>query len=277
MQTLIEPGLQEFSVVFTDRSLNHMSAQFQTVMNGIHQGICRAYNAEDCVLMPGGRSFAMEAVARQFGKNQQNAILRNVWFSYRWTQTFDAISPEKTPTVLKARRETNQQGQPFSPFAVECALSYVQHERPDCLFAAHVETAAGLMLPNDYIRKLGKTVRGNGGLLVLDCVASGAIWVDMQDMNVDILITVPQKGWSSTPSCGVVMLGERALERLQNPSPNGSFALDLSKWHEIVKAYQHGGHAYHATMPTDGLWNFHQNLQETIDFGLDAAKSAQLE
>lgn len=274
MMTSIEPGLREYSVVFTDRSLNHMSTQFQQTMRELHQGLCDTYRADSCVLIPGGGSYGMEAVARQFGLQGPNAVIRNGWFSYRWTQIFEAVAPENAPTVLKATRHEGAQSA-FSPVPLEDVLAFIERTKPACFFAAHVETAAGLMLPDDYIRAIGAAVANNGGLFVLDCVASGAVWIDMQDLNVDVLLTAPQKGWSSTPSAGIVMMRERALDKMSQSPGSGSFVVDLSKWHQIMQAYLDGGHAYHATMPTDGLVHFQQNLQETFAFGLENAKSAQ--
>ena len=277
MMTSIDPGLKEYSVVFTDRSLNHMSAQFQQTMRELHQSLCDTYRAASCVLIPGGGSYGMEAVARQFGRQGRNAVIRNGWFSYRWTQIFEAIAPDHAPTVLKANRQDTSAQSAFSPVPLDEVLTFIQEHKPACFFAAHVETAAGLMLPDDYIRAIGAAVQENGGLFVLDCVASGAIWIDMEDLNVDVLLTAPQKGWSSTPSAGIVMLRERALDQMTQSKGSGSFVVDLAKWHQIMQAYLDGGHAYHATMPTDGLVHFQKNLQETFAFGLENAKAAQQE
>ena len=254
--------LLEYSVVFTDRSVNHA-------------GLTQTYNASSMVLVPGGGSYAMEAVARQFGMGKRKTFLRNGWFSYRWTQIFDAIEPGYQAPVLMAQRVGEGATAPFQPKPLAEVLEHVDTYRPDVFFAPHVETSAGMVLPNDYIRSVGEAVRANGGLFVLDCVASGALWVDMQDLNVDVLVTAPQKGWSSTPSSGVVLLGDRAVERLGDIPPT-SFALDLAKWHQIMQAYRDGGHAYHATMPTDSLLSFANNMLETLEFGLDNCRDAQI-
>lgn len=267
--------LLEYSVVFTDRSVNHMSHRFQTCMNELHAGLTQTYNASSMVLVPGGGSYAMEAVARQFGMGKRKTFLRNGWFSYRWTQIFDAIEPGYQAPVLMAQRVGEGATAPFQPKPLAEVLEHVDTYRPDVFFAPHVETSAGMVLPNDYIRSVGEAVRANGGLFVLDCVASGALWVDMQDLNVDVLVTAPQKGWSSTPSSGVVLLGDRAVERLGDIPPT-SFALDLAKWHQIMQAYRDGGHAYHATMPTDSLLSFADNMRETLEFGLDNCRDAQI-
>ena len=267
--------LLEYSVVFTDRSVNHMSHRFQACMNELHAGLTQTYNASSMVLVPGGGSCAMEAVARQFGMGKRKTFLRNGWFSYRWTQIFDAIEPGYQAPVLMAQRVGEGATAPFQPKPLAEVLEHVDTCRPDVFFAPHVETSAGMVLPNDYIRSVGEAVRANGGLFVLDCVASGALWVDMQDLNVDVLVTAPQKGWSSTPSSGVVLLGDRAVERLGDIPPT-SFALDLAKWHQIMQAYRDGGHAYHATMPTDSLLSFADNMRETLEFGLDNCRDAQI-
>ena len=268
-------ALLEYSVVFTDRSVNHMSHRFQACMNELHAGLTQTYNASSMVLVPGGGSYAMEAVARQFGMGKRKTLLRNGWFPYRWTQILDAIEPGYQAPVLMAQRVGEGATAPFQPKPLAEVLEHVDTYRPDVFFAPHVETSAGMVLPNDYIRSVGEAVRANGGLFVLDCVASGALWVDMQDLNVDVLVTAPQQGWSSTASSGVVLFGGRAVERLGDIQPT-SFALDLAKWHQIMQAYRDGGHAYHATMPTDSLLSFADNMRETLEFGLDNCRDAQI-
>ena len=268
--------LLEYSVVFTDRSVNHMSQRFQRCMNDLHTGLTQTYNAESMVLVPGGGSYGMEAVARQFGLGKRKSFLRNGWFSYRWTQIFDIIEPGHQTPVMMAQRTGEGATAPFQPKPLAEVLAHIEERRPEVFFAPHVETSAGMVLPDDYIRAVGAAVRAVGGLFVLDCVASGSLWIDMKDLNVDVLVSAPQKGWSSSPSAGVVMLGQRALDRMDEIEPT-SFTVDLSKWHAIMQAYLGGGHAYHATMPTDALLGFADNMAETLEFGLEAAREAQIE
>lgn len=269
-------GLLEYSVVFTDRSLNHMSAAFQQVMNDISAGLKSVYAADAVVLVPGGGTFAMEAVARQFAAGRQCLIVRNGWFSYRWTQILEMGGFAAGSTVLTARQTGQGAQAPFAPPPVDEVVARIRAERPAVVFAPHVETSAGLLLPDDYLRAVADAVHEAGGLFVLDSVASGCLWVDMRAVGVDVLISAPQKGWSSTPCAGLVMLSGRALEVVENGTST-SFACDLKKWLQIMQAYENGGHAYHATMPTDGLRQFRDTLRETGSFGFEAAREAQLE
>ncbi len=269
-------GLLEFSVVFTDRSLNHMSKSFQGVMNDISATLKGVYSADAVAVVPGGGTYAMEAVARQFAGGKKCLVIRNGWFSYRWTQIFEAGGIPAESTVLKARRIANSDPAPFSPVPVEEAVGAIERDKPDMVFAPHVETASGMILPDDYIRAIGDAVRAGGGLFVLDCIASGALWVDMKDLGVDILISAPQKGWSSSPSSGLVMLGARALAAIEGTT-SSSFAGDLKKWLQIMQAYENGGHAYHATMPTDALRRFRDAMKETEADGFGEMRVRQIE
>ncbi|MEJ2603603.1 MAG: aminotransferase class V-fold PLP-dependent enzyme [Gammaproteobacteria bacterium] len=269
-------GLLEYSVVFTDRSLNHMSAAFQAVMNDISDGLKGVYGAEAAAVVPGGGTFAMEAVARQFAGDRRCLIVRNGWFSYRWTQILEMGGFAAGSTVLKARRSGEGATAPFVPAPVEEVVETIRAERPGVVFAPHVETSAGMLLPDDYLRPIAAAVREVDGIFVLDSVASGCLWVDMREIGVDVLISAPQKGWSSTPCAGLVMLGARALERTASTS-SSSFACDLAKWLAIMQAYENGGHAYHATMPTDGLRQFRDAMRETEAFGYETARQSQLE
>lgn len=273
----IDPdGLLEYSVVFTDRSLNHMSERFQQVMNDLSSTLRDVYRAEATVLVPGGGTYAMEAVARQFAEDRRCLVIRNGWFSYRWTQILETGSIPATSTVLKASRASDEPEAPFAPAPLETVVNTIHREKPELVFAPHVETASGMILPDDYLRAVTAAVRENGGLTVLDCIASGAVWLDMADTGVDILISAPQKGWSASPCSGIVMLGERALERIVD-TRSSSFAADLAKWLEIMRAYESGGHAYHATMPTDALTVLRDTMMEVRDFGFDRARDAQWE
>jgi aspartate aminotransferase-like enzyme len=271
----IDPdGLLEYSVVFTDRSLNHMSQAFQGVMRDIHDTLCEVYHAARAVVVPGGGTYAMEAVARQFATDRKVLVIRNGFFSYRWTQIFEAGRIPASETVLKAQRQGDARDAPFAPFPIAEAVERIRAEQPDVVFAPHVETASGMILPDDYIRQLAEAVHAHGGLMVLDCVASGCVWVDMAATGVDVLISAPQKGWSAPPCAGLVMLNEAALERCR-ASQSTSFAADLGKWLTIMDAYLNGGHAYHATMPTDALRVFRAAMLETKAIGFDRLAAAQ--
>lgn len=273
----IDPdGLQEFSVVFTDRSLNHMSASFQTVMIDISSMLKEVYNADGVALVPGGGTYAMEAVARQFGAGAHALIVRNGWFSYRWSQVFDAGKFTADTTVCMARQTGNGAQAPFAPAPIEEVTAKIRDAKPDAVFAPHVETSAGVILPDDYVKALAEAAHEVGALLVLDCIASGCAWVDMKALGVDVLISAPQKGWSASPSAGLVMLSQRALDRLE-ATTSDSFAVDLKKWHSIMQTYENGGHAYHATMPTDALRAFRDTMLETRDYGFGKLCDAQWE
>ena len=273
----IDPdGLLEYSVVFTDRSLNHMSATFQEVMRDISGMLKTVYNADAVALIPGGGSYAMESVARQFGHGAHALIVRNGWFSYRWSQIFDAGQFTSDTTVCMARQTGNGVQTPFAPAPIEDVTAKIRETRPDVVFAPHVETSAGLILPDDYITALADAAHEVGALLVLDCIASGCAWIDMKATGVDVLISAPQKGWSASPSAGLVMMSERAVQRMEGTSSD-SFAIDLKKWHSIMQAYENGGHAYHATMPTDALRAFRDTMVETRDYGFEKLEQAQWE
>ena len=266
-------GLEEFSVVFTDRSLNHMSAKFQAVMREVSGLLKEVYQASAVALVPGGGTYAMEAVARQFGQGHA-LIVRNGWFSYRWTQIFEAGGFAQATTVLMARQTGNGARAPYAPPPIAEVVARILESRPDAVFAPHVETSAGIILPDDYITQMATAAHEVGALMVLDCIASGCVWVDMAATGVDVLISAPQKGWSASPSTGVVMLSPRAEARLAETTSN-SFAIDLKKWRAIMAAYEGGGHAYHATMPTDAIVGFRDAMLETRAMGFAEAKAAQ--
>ena len=274
LDTVDPDGLEEFSVVFTDRSLNHMSKAFQQVMRDIHAMLCEVYGAQTAVIVPGGGTFGMEAVARQFARGARVLVVRNGWFSYRWSQIFETGDLTAETQVLKARRSGNAAQTPFAPAPIEEVTATIRAEKPDIVFAPHVETSAGVILPDDYIRAMADAAHEVGALVVLDCIASGAAWVDMAATGVDVLISAPQKGWSASPCAGLVMLSERADARLAQTTSD-SFAIDLKKWRQIMQAYLDGGHAYHATMPTDALRDFRDTMLETKDYGFARLKDAQ--
>ncbi len=276
LDTVDPDGLLEYSVVFTDRSLNHMSAEFQGVMRDISGMLREVYQADAVVLVPGGGTYAMEAVARQFATGRKALVIRNGWFSYRWSQIFEMGSVPSEEIVMKARRSGNAVDAPFAPAPIEDVVARIESERPEVVFAPHVETSSGMILPDDYIRKVTDAVHSVGGLFVLDCIASGCAWVDMKATGVDVLISAPQKGWSASPSAGLVMLSEVALAKTK-ATQSTSFAVDLGKWLAIMEAYENGGHAYHATMPTDALKGFRDAMAETRDYGFDKLRDAQWE
>jgi len=267
-------GLEEFSVVFTDRSLNHMSKAFQAIMREISATLREVYRAEAVALVPGGGTYGMEAVARQFATNKRVMVIRNGFFSFRWSQIFAAGTIPAEELVLNARPAGNAPGAPFAPPPVEEVVAKIREWKPEVIFAPHVETAAGLILPDDYIRAVTEAVHEVGGIFVLDCIASGTIWVDMAATGVDVLLSAPQKGWSAPPSAGLVMLNARARD-MAKAAVSTSFALDLGKWLAIMEAYEAGGHAYHATMPTDALRALATAMADTRAFGFAEAKAAQ--
>ena len=269
-------GLLEYSVVYTDRALNHMSASFQQVMRDISRTLGEVYAAEAVAVVPGSGTFGMEAVARQFATDQRCLVIRNGWFSFRWSQIFEAGGIPAHEMVLTASASSGGPHAPFAPPALDEVVATIQRERPDVVFAPHVETSSGMILPDDYLRGVADAVRSVGGLFVLDCIASGTVWVDMAELGIDVVISAPQKGWSGPPCAGLVMLGSRAVERMGR-TRSTSFACDLGRWREIMKAYEDGGHAYHATMPTEALRTFRDVMNETVGHGLDAVRDWQME
>ena len=267
-------GLKEFSVVFTDRSLNHMSDLFGGVMNDISSTLKEVYKANSIALVPGGGTFAMESVARQLMSGKTALVVRNGWFSYRWSQIFETGNICSSAIVMKAKQFGNNLQSSFEPAPIDEVVAKIKAEKPDFVFAPHVETSAGIILPDNYIRELSKAAHSVNALMVLDCIASGCVWIDMEDTGVDILISAPQKGWSSQPCAGLVMMSANAREKI-NTTESDSFAMDLKKWLSIMETYEAGGHAYHATMPTDSLKVFRDTLSETREFGFSTAFDAQ--
>ena len=273
----IDPdGLLEYSVVYTDRSLNHMSDSFQSVMNEVSTSLKKVYSAEAVVLVPGGGTYAMEAVARQFATDKSCLVLRNGWFSYRWSQILEMGDIPSEQVVLKASKISDESQAPFKPVDVNEVVNQIKNQKPAIVFAPHVETSAGIILPDDYIQTVAEAVHSVGGIFVLDCIASGAIWVDMEKLGVDILVSAPQKGWSASPSFGMVMLSSNASKNIHD-TKSTSYSCDLLKWLQIMQAYENGGHAYHATMPTDAIKHFRDTINETAEFGFDNARQKQQE
>ena len=272
----IDPdGLLEFSVVYTDRALNHMSKRFQGVMTDISSLLKQVYGAHSAVLVPGSGTFGMESVARQFAHGKHVMVIRNGWFSYRWTQIFDMGSIPASHTVLKARQVAPGAQSPWTPAPIEEVKAAIAKEQPALVFAPHVETAAGMILPDDYLKAVADAVHAVGGLFVLDCIASGAMWVDMKATGVDILISAPQKGWSSSPCCAMVMLSERARQAI-DATQSTTFAMDLKKWLQIMETYEGGGHAYHTTLPTDALQRLRDTMKETAAYGFAKVRDEQI-
>ena len=273
-------GLLEYSVVFNDRSLNSMSQGFQGVMRDLSAGLKSAYNADAAILVPGGGTFGMEAIARQFGTDARCLVVRNGWFSFRWSEIFEKGRIAADTKVIFARQHAGPDGlnthQPFAPAPLADLQQQIADYAPDVVCAPHVETSAGLILPDDYIAGIADAAHAAGAIFVLDCVASGALYVDMAALGVDVLLTAPQKGWTASPCAGVVMLGAGGLDRIARTTST-SYAADLKKWLSIMQAYEGGGHAYHATMPTDGLRQFRDALHETRDIGFADVKQAQID
>ena len=274
---LIDPdGLLEFSVVYTDRSLNHMSKRFQGVMRDISRMLKEVYQAHSVALVPGSGTFGMEAVARQFASGKHVMVVRNGWFSYRWTQIFDMGAIPASHTVMKARRTTDGSQAPWAPAPIEEVTASIAREKPAVVFAPHVETSAGMMLPDSYLRALADAVHAYGGLLVLDCIASGAMWVDMRATGVDVLISAPQKGWSSSPCCAMVMLSQHARQAIDQ-TQSTTFAMDLRKWLQVMETYEAGGHVYHTTLPPDALVRLREVMLETEAYGFAKVRQEQIE
>lgn len=274
-QDIDADGLLEYSVVYTDRSLNHMSKKFQQVMNDLSNSLKQVYNADAVAIVPGAGTYGMEAVARQLATNQKVLIIRNGWFSYRWTQIIEKGNITRDTTVLTAHTADNHApNQAFAPVAIETAVATIKAQQPAIVFAPHVETASGMILPDGYIKALADAVHSVGGLLVIDCIASGCVWLDMKALGIDVLISAPQKGWSSTPCAGLVMMNEQAVARV-DATESTSFGLDLKQWLNIMRAYENGGHAYHATMPTDSLTQFRDTIKEAQTIGFDTLRAAQ--
>ena len=269
-------GLLEYSVVYTDRSLNHMSQKFQQVMRDISGVLKTVYHARSAIVVPGSGTFGMEAVARQFATGRKALVIRNGWFSYRWTQIFEMGQIPSEHSVLKARPVGPGRQAAFAPAPLEEVVAAIRAQRPAMVFAPHVETAAGMLLPDAYLRAVADATHEVGGLFVLDCIASGALWVDMQATGVDVLVSAPQKGWSGSPCCAFVMLSERARTAIDGTTST-SFAADLKKWLQIMETYEGGGHAYHATLPTDALTRTRDVMLETRAYGFDKLRDEQID
>jgi len=269
-------GLLEYSVVYTDRALNHMSRKFQGVMRDISSVLKDAYQARSAIVVPGSGSYGMEAVARQFATDKPVLVIRNGWFSFRWTQIFDMGRIPSSTTVMKARLQGSGRQQPFAPAPIGEVVAAIRREKPAVVFAPHVETSAGMVLPDDYLKAVADAAHEVGGLFVLDCIASGALWVDMKATGVDVLVSAPQKGWSGSPCCAFVMLSERGRAAIDGTT-SSSFAMDLKKWLSVMETYENGAHVYHTTMPTDALAKTRDVMVETRSIGFEKLRAAQIE
>ena len=267
-------GLLEYSVVYTDRALNHMSQNFQVVMRDVSSILKEVYNAKSACVVPGSGTYGMEAVARQFASGKNVMVLRNGWFSYRWTQIFEMGSIPSKETVLKARRQGTDKQSPFAPMPIEEVVAAILREKPEVFFAPHVETSCGVILPTAYMRAIADAVHSVGGIFVLDCIASGTIWVDMVEAGVDVIVSAPQKGWSGSPCCALIAMSELARTRIDSTTST-SYACDLKKWLSIMETYEAGGHAYHTTMPTDALRRVRDTMLETKTYGFAKVKAEQ--
>lgn len=281
MTTLPRPevdgnGLLEYSVVYTDRALNHMSQKFQTALRYISATLKKVYNAEHVAVIPGSGSSGMEAVARQLARDEKCLIVRNGFFSFRWTQILEKGRIAADTKVLTAKQPIDEAHAPFAPTPIEAVCAEIAAYKPAVVFAPHVETASGIMLPDNYIQKLAEATHAAGGLLVIDSIASGCIWLDMEKLGIDVLISAPQKGWSGSPCCGLVMLNEAAYDKVQ-ATESDSFSLDLKKWLQIMETFENGGHAYHATPPTDALLKLHDVMKEAEAVGFERLQAAQTE
>jgi aspartate aminotransferase-like enzyme len=269
-------GLLEYSVVYTDRALNHMSQRFRGVMQDISRVLKSVYHARSAVIVPGSGTFGMEAAARQFATGKRCLILRHGWFSYRWSQILDMGHIPADTLVLKARQVGSGSQAPFAPVPIEAVVAAIREYRPDVVFAPHVETSSGIILPDAYVRQVGAAVHAVGGLFVLDCIASGTLWIDMAANEIDILVSAPQKGWSGPACCALLALSVRARSKIDDTT-SSSFACDLKKWLQIMEAYESGAHAYHATLPTDALGVLRDVMLEAESYGFERVKREQQE
>jgi aspartate aminotransferase-like enzyme len=267
-------GLLEFSVVYTDRSLNHMSEAFKGVITDISKILKEVYNAKSALVVPGSGTYGMEAAARQFATGRKCAVIRNGWFSYRWTQIFEMGGISNDLHVIQGRQLANEFEGAYAPPPIDEVVAWIRKEKPAVVFAPHVETSAGMILPPEYLRAVGEAVESVDGLFVLDCIASGAMWVDMVASKVDVLISAPQKGWSSSPCCALIAMSERARQKI-DATQSTSYSCDLKKWLQIMETYEKGAHIYHTTMPTDSLRVLRDVMKETQAAGFANLKKNQ--
>jgi len=266
---------REYSVIYTDRALNLMSPPFQQVMRDLNDILKKTYQAHKVAIIPGSGTFGMEAVARQFATNEHVLVIRNGFFSYRWTQILDMGNIPASHSVCKAQVVTEQY-QYGPPDVDTVVVPKIHEEKPAVVFLPHVETSTGMIVSNEYIQTIAQAIHQVGGLLVLDCIASGTVWINMQELGVDVLISAPQKGWSGPACCAMVMLSEKATMKM-NETTETSFSLSLTKWCGIMDKYEGGAFAYHTTMPTDALREFHNVAIEMNNIGMESLCEAQKE
>jgi len=264
-------GLLEYSVVYTDRAMNHMSKPFCKIMNDIDATLKEAYNATSTIVMPGSGSYGMEAVARQWATGKKVLVLRNGYFSYRWTDIFEQTGIPSETIVMRGQPTDNSSTPQFAPHDVDEVVKTIQREKPAVVFAPHVETSTGIILPDDYLVKVAAAVHAHGGLFVLDCIASGTIWVDMKATGVDAILSAPQKGWTGPACSSLIMLSERGDYATRNTTST-SMVINMRKWLEVMDSYNAGGFAYYTTMPTDALNLFRDAALETKELGFGKAK-----
>ena len=266
--------LKEFSVVYTDRSLNHMGDEFVDIMKDVSRVLKKAYNVDHSVIIPGSGTFGMEAVARQFADKKSVLIIRNGFFSYRWTQIFDMANITDHVHVITGSQTEDVTQAPFVPADIDTVIDYIHTSKPQVVFAPHVETSAGIILPDSYLKQVGQACNAVGAIFVLDCIASGAAWVDMKVLDIDVVITAPQKGWSSAPCCALVAMSSRARQVLDT-TKSSSYSMDVLKWTQVMETYEKGSFVYHTTMPTNALKELRDTMLETESLGFDYLKHRQ--
>ena len=262
-------------------------------MNDIDATLKEAYNATSTIVMPGSGSYGMEAVARQWATGKKVLVLRNGYFSYRWTDIFEQTGIPSETIVMRGQPTDNSATPQFAPHDVDEVVKTIQREKPAVVFAPHVETSTGIILPDDYLVKIAAAVHAHGGLFVLDCIASGTVWVDMKATGVDAILSAPQKGesilmfytraisltlcffsptgWTGPACSSLIMLSERGDYATRNTTST-SMVINMRKWLEVMDSYNAGGFAYYTTMPTDALNLFRDAALETKELGFGKAK-----
>lgn len=270
----------EFSVVYTDRALNSMSPPFVSTMQSINQTLKNTYNADKVVLIPGSGTYSMEAVARQFVKKGDNkpVVVRNGWFSFRWTELFESMGIGEDEHVYHvADSEVCEKSghTQYRPKDIDVVVKSIHAEKPPIVCAPHVETSTGIMLTDEYIKQLSAAAHEVGALFVLDGIASGTCWIDMKDLGVDVFISAPQKGWSGPAAVGLAMMSENAYEKMMSGPESTSFCVNLRKWSGMMQLYEGGGFGYHTTMPTDAIRAFDEIAEKQKEIGLDKLCEAQ--
>jgi alanine-glyoxylate transaminase/serine-glyoxylate transaminase/serine-pyruvate transaminase len=242
-------------------------------MNDINDTLKEAYNATSVIVMPGSGSYGMESVARQWATGKKVMVLRNGYFSYRWTDIFEQTGIPSEVIVVKGQPIDNSPQPQFAPHDIDSVVAQIKAEKPAVVFAPHVETSTGIILPDEYIKKVAAAVHAHGGLFVLDCIASGTVWVDMKATGVDCILSAPQKGWTGPACASLMMLSERGDHATRNTTST-SMVINMRKWLEVMDSYVNGGFAYYTTMPTDALNLFRDAALETKEMGFKKAADA---